>query len=384
MSSRRGVEAEPFLVVAVTGRALAESAARGGRSTVVLDLFADRDTRVAARASRAVASAGALRFDRRALAAAATELAPADRSAGLVYGSGFEGRPELLEQLATGRRIFGNRPERLSAVRNPRRFFALLDRFDIPYPEVSFTVPSVSTGWLVKHPAGAGGTQVRLAGRRQPRTGAYFQRLIPGRSLSALFLADGRRACVLGFNEQWACPVRPGRPFLYGGAVAGLTLPSVLRGNILDRLDDLVAATGLIGLNGLDFLLVEDHWFVLEINPRPTATVELYDPDWPDGLFAAHLEACGHQLPNRVAPLQASRAHEIVHARTLGEIPESFEFPAWCHDIPMPGTVLRPGEPICTVRVDAASPEEAASLARARADEVTRAVAESCRTSVLQ
>jgi uncharacterized protein len=381
LSPQRTADAAPILVVAVTGRALAESAARAGRSVVVLDYFADRDTRAIAEVCRAVARPGTLRFDRRALGAAAAELAPPERCSGVVYGSGFEGHPELLTRLAVGRRLLGNSPAILTAVREPRRFFSTLDALTIPHPEVSFTTPPEPTGWLVKHPGGAGGTRVRPAGRRPPRSGSYFQRLVSGRSVSVLFLADGRHACLIGFNEQWTTP-RPGRPFRYGGAVGAVTVSSGVRSTIQDRLNDLVAASGLIGLNGLDFLLDGDRWSVLEVNPRPTATVELYDPDYPEGLFAAHLEACSGRLPLAQAAPGASRAHAIVHAEVAWETPESFEFPAWCHDIPIPGTRVAPGDPICTVRLEAETPANAATLARARAVELRTAVADAIRTRV--
>ena len=87
----------PYLVAAVTGRALAASAVRGGHPVVVLDYFADRDTRALAGAWRSVVAARGMRFDQRALLTAAQELAPVP--AGLVYGSGFEGRTGLLANL---------------------------------------------------------------------------------------------------------------------------------------------------------------------------------------------------------------------------------------------------------------------------------------------
>src|SRR5881396_1182103 len=109
-----GTAMEPFLIAAVTGRALAASAARSGVPVVVLDCFADRDTRGLARRCRC---------------------------AGLVYGSGFEGRTGLLGRLARGRRLYGNEPSVVAAVKDVRRFLPLLDRLGIRYPETRFTAP---------------------------------------------------------------------------------------------------------------------------------------------------------------------------------------------------------------------------------------------------
>jgi predicted ATP-grasp superfamily ATP-dependent carboligase len=354
----------PFLIVAVTGRALAGSAARGGRPVVVLDLFDDRDTRAVATLSRAVRAPRRLRFDGRVLLAAARALAPAGRCAGLVYGAGFEGRLDLLRRLAGGRRLYGNDPSVVAAVRHPGRFFGLLDRLGIGHPQVRRRAPGSPSGWLVKHAGGAGGAQVRFAAGGRPGAGSYFQRFEAGRTLSALFLADGRRACIVGINEQWTAPARVGRPFLYGGAVGGVTLPAPAAAKLRADVDALVAATGLVGLNGIDFLLRDEECLVLEVNPRPTATLDLYDEDYPGGLFERHLRACWGELPRQPAPASAVRAHAVVYAAAPGRVGTGFAFPSWCRDLPHPGARFAAGDPICTVH--AAARDAAGAITRLR------------------
>lgn len=359
-------DSKPFLVAAVAGRALAASASRAGHTVVVVDCFADRDTRALARDSRSVVAAHGLRLDGRALLAAAEALAPPGRCAGVVYGSGFEGRTGLLARLLVGRRRYGNEPSAVAAIKDPRCFLPLLDRLGIRYPEVRLTPPPDPAGWLVKRPGGAGGAHVRHAGRRRVRAGSYFQRFEKGRGLSALFLADGRRARVIGFNEQWTAPARRGRPFLYGGAVGGIALPPAVESDLRAKLDVLVAATGLVGLNGIDFLLRGDEWLALEVNPRPTATVELYDPDYPHGLFDWHLRACEGELPGHPARPRAARAHAVVYAANNVQLSAAFLFPDWCRDLPDPGTRFAPGDPVCTVHAAAADAERAVALVRRR------------------
>jgi NAD(P)-dependent dehydrogenase (short-subunit alcohol dehydrogenase family) len=85
-------EPEIYLLVALSGRALAVAARRAGRRTVVADLFGDTDTRASAEASLVVEGDFDDGFDAAALLAAAERLAPASPTArfGLVYGSGLE------------------------------------------------------------------------------------------------------------------------------------------------------------------------------------------------------------------------------------------------------------------------------------------------------
>jgi predicted ATP-grasp superfamily ATP-dependent carboligase len=133
-----------------------------------------------------------------------------------------------------------------------------------------------------------------------------------------------------------------------------------------------VAETGLIGLNGLDFIHREGRWFVLELNPRPTATFELYDPDYPDGLFDWHLRACRGELPERAATCRAVRAHAVVYATSAGRTGPRFDFPDWCRDIPLPGTPFSPGDPVCTVHAAATTAHRAVALLRRRHGMVER------------
>ncbi len=356
--------AAPCLIVAVTGRALAASAARGGYASVVLDFFADRDTRAHAQATRVVALPHALRLDARALRAAIRELTPADGWMGVVPGAGFEARPALLDLLAGCAPLYGNPADVVARVKDPARFTSLLDGLGLPHPEVSLAPAADPRGWLEKRTGGAGGVHIRPATRRLPR-GAYLQRWCEGRALSATFLANGQRALILGFNEQWT-EGTPERPYLYGGAVSGLQLPATFGAELAGALDALVRATGVVGLGSLDFLREGNAWWILELNPRPTATMELHDPGFPRGLFDAHLRACAGELPPIPPAPSGARAHAIVLAPAPWRVGEGFGFPAWCHDLPMSGTAFAPGMPVCTVTAEAPGPEEAAALVRAR------------------
>jgi predicted ATP-grasp superfamily ATP-dependent carboligase len=356
----------PLLVVSASGRALAQSAVKSGRKVVVLDLFDDTDLRALATASRCVAARNG-KFDARRLLAAAQMLCPPGRCGGLVYGSGFEGRPALLAQLARGRTLFGNPPDTIALVKDPARFFALLDTFDIAHPETRLDPPAEVALWLVKRRGGAGGTHVKPA-RPRHRAGRhrYFQKLQAGRTLSVLFAADGREASVIGCNEQWTAGNGRNAPYRYGGAVSGIVLPEQVIVRIATMLNDLVAATGLVGLNGMDFILdVTEEPQVLEINPRPTATIDLYDANFAGGLFAVHVRACRGELP-RVWPIAQARAHAIVYATDTIRVPDDMQWPAWCTDIPGSGSYIARGAPLCSVHAEGDTSAQARDLAIAR------------------
>jgi predicted ATP-grasp superfamily ATP-dependent carboligase len=366
-------ERPPFLIAAVSGRALAASAARAGHPVVVLDLFADSDTCAAACAVRDVSQRRRLAFSARRLLAQADELAPAGACAGVVAGSGFEMRPGLLAKLCTGRTLHGNAPTVVRAIKHPQRFFRLLDDLGVRHPEVSLAAPFSRSGWLVKRVGGAGGGHIRPArdaGARLPTLSRvhYFQRVVAGRSMSVLFVADGARFRIIGYNDLWHAGVRGAdAPFLYGGALGAAVPGTRIAAQVGVALERLVSATGLVGLNGLDFIVDEhEHVQVLEINPRPTATLDLYDADCDGGLFEWHLSACRGVLPRAVQRTGIARATAVVYAAQPLRVPDDLVWPEWASDRPRPGIWISLGAPVCTVRAEAGGRETAYRLVQER------------------
>lgn len=345
----RRADPAPVLVVATAARALAQSARKGGISVVALDRFADRDTREAARVCRAV-PATERGFEAAALLRAAEALCPPARSRGLVYGSGLEHCPELLHALSERRRLYGNSPQTVARLKDPLAFFGLLRGLDIPYPETSLARPADQTGWLVKQVGGSGGGHVQRIARARPAARRfYYQREWPGRSVSVLFLANGARCRVLGFSETWTTSQDPSEPYRYAGGVSDADVSAPLRERLSAAAQALTAALGLKGVNGLDAIVREDEFVVLEVNPRPGATFELYEPKYAESFFVLHLRACSGDLPavTRASPL--AYAHAVVYAPRALVVAESTAWPPGCSDLPMPGTPIRANAPLCMV-----------------------------------
>ncbi|MCX8003601.1 MAG: ATP-grasp domain-containing protein [Burkholderiaceae bacterium] len=337
-------------VAALSARWLAQSACRAGWEPIALDVFGDLDTRRAASAWMPVGEGTALRIDGARLRGALRGLART--CAGWIAGPGCE---PWVPSLA-GDRVppcWGNTPEAIAAVRDPRRFFPLLQRLGIDFPAVAWERPRDPEGWLAKDADGSGGHHIRPA-RRAPRPAptTYFQRRVDGVPTSALFVADGRRAVLLACSEQLVEP-RGDRPFVYCGVIGPVALPPALRARLPSMLDAIVAATGLRGLNGLDFLRCGDRLLALEINPRPSASMALYDADHPRGLLAVHVAACRQgELPAAPPCAAGARGERIVYARracTVAAADVERLLAAGCRDVPLPGTPVAADAPLCSV-----------------------------------
>ena len=354
-------EPRPALIVALSGRALAAAAARAGERAIVLDLFADRDTAGHAAACE-VLPRGPHGFARDALLAAVASRAGAVR--GLVYGAGFEHDPALLEEMSTLVPIIGNAAQAVAAAKDPLGFAALLARLALPHPPTARTPPSAE-GWLRKRIGGSGGSHIAAAGAEAGGANIYFQQRVAGHAVSAAFVANGRSARVLGFSEQWTAGDGTAM-FRYGGGVGPLALPAALGAAIEAACDAIAAALGLVGLNSLDLLVDGERWHVIEVNPRPGASLDIFDRERGASLWRLHLDAVAGRLPSlpTVAPA-ASRAAAIVYAPQRLVIPAQMVWPSWSADRGADGTIIDRGEPVCTVRAEAATTSEA----RARAEE---------------
>ena len=363
------VEPAPLLLAALSARALGESAVRGGFAVTLFDSFGDCDSRrlgpwIGVRGDACLFDPDRLRRALRAHAAGAA------RRPGLVYGAGLEAAPWVADCCE----ILGNDAEVLRLAGDPGRFFGLLDRLRIDYPPVRLQPPADASGWLLKNAASSGGRAVIhwRPGSMAPPTaaGTYYQRRVEGPVLSALFVADGDRHRTIGCNRLAVESGSDGRAWVYAGAVNRAGLAPGTRRELESVLARLTAALGLRGVNGVDFVLDGDRPLLLELNPRPTATLELYEDRVAGGWLARHVEACRGRLPATVEDPKVSwpvRGHAVVYAGEPMRVPADFDWPRWCRDLPAPSTPIGVGEPVCSVFACGASTAAVrSSLARRR------------------
>jgi predicted ATP-grasp superfamily ATP-dependent carboligase len=344
----------PLVVIAVSGRALAQSAVRGGWRVRVLDAFADRDTREMGEAVCVTRDNAIALHPARMFAALGK---PTERI--IVTGSGFERTPQLLHRLAGHGTLCANDADIVTALKEPELAAELLQALGFCVPQTQRSPPADAHGWLQKEIGGAGGVHVRSATGAAHRLRYYYQRLVAGRPMSVTFLADGERAYLLGFNEQSICAVG-GAPYCYAGAATCAVAPA-LKNRMQAQLDRLVRVTGLRGLNGLDFMLDGERVWALEVNPRPTASFELYDADIAGGLVNWHVRSFSSQVREFSRELDRrsgkARAYRILFAEDELRVPEVFEFPEWCRDVPNARSAIATCAPVLSVFADGETPE---------------------------
>jgi len=360
-----GRNAQPILLAGLSIRMLAELAVRAGYDIVALDYFGDADL-------RALCPSKSLRRDYGLpyTAANLVDVAQQLDAAAVVYSASLENHPDQVARLAQGRQLLGNAPDTLTRVRNPLLLADCLRAGGYRFPETAPATqpPSLDSGrrWLWKPWRSGGGHAVRFWRGQQPETEGVFQEWLSGMVGSAAFVANGQTAVLLGITEQLIGQRFAGAAgFRYCGNLLPPRLPRDELHALLQELREMVrylALTfGLKGVNGLDFVWHDGRVWPIELNPRPTASMELVDTAYDLRLFEVHVQSFAGHLPTfdleTVVTDGRAAGKTIVYARQAGRVGDTGQWTGWgIRDIPYPGEAIGRGQPICTVLATADTP----------------------------
>ena len=369
-----------LVVVGASGRALAASAARAGWRVYAADLFDDLDLGEAA-AGTACALEHAAGYP-----AGLVDLVRQFPPAPCCFVGALENHPDILRAIGRDRRLLGSPPEAIAAVRDPASLRTIVRAAGLACPDCHRGPDGLPLdgSFLRKPLAGAGGRGIVPWDAASPRGSgppAYWQRRIAGASWSAAYLvaaADGR--LVAASRQLTGAAWCHARPFAYAGSV-GVPLEAVPAGlrSQFEALTSALVGCGLRGAVGADVIVdASGTAWVVEINPRPTASLELVERATGLSIAAAHVAACGGPVPGGDPPATAAdglwHAKAVVHAPHRLSIDGSLgeRFSAWRRrwststawpgiaDIPRPATSVPAGGPVCTVF--AAAPGEVAVM----------------------
>ena len=376
-----------ILIVSVSARMLAELATREGHDVFAVDRFGDLDLQ------RLCPSVSIMRdLGGRGGMAELVDAAEPVRAESVVYGAGLENRPKLVARLAAGRTLLGCTPQTLRRVRDPAVLGASLHAAGFAYPR-TFSAREApvradrARRWLRKPIRGGGGRGVREWRGGRLTDDLIVQERISGLPCSAAAVADGRCAALLGVSEQLTGRRALGaRGWKWCGNVVPPRLPARERHVLTDAAQrictHLAAAFGLRGVFGVDMVWDGALPWVVEVNPRPVASLETIDAVHGVGSFAAHLEACAGRLPAAgTAPSRAdlpgAAGKAVLFATEDLRVPDTSEWTArGIRDVPHPGESIAAGRPICTLVATGGSPEAVLDDLEARAGALRRELRE--------
>lgn len=336
------------------------------------DLFADADLALRAQVARIEEyPSGLLQW-----------LGTTPRATPWIYTGALENHPDLVDEMAAVRPLLGCPGRVVRQVRDPLRLARLLAEARVAFPETAIASAAspqqARGGWLLKSCRGSSGAGVR-AQAREPYPGAhgplYLQRRVDGPSGAALFIAAGGTARLLGVTRQlvgttWAHAA----PFQYVGSIGPWNLDDPAR-EALQRAATVIAGLGVVGLCGIDFVCsqADGQAYVIEVNPRYTASVEVVERMTGEAALGEHvLATCDHRFLSpaakglarpggirSVAPGPPFFGKAILFAHGTIHVDPAFadwaldragvaDFPLLA-DLPPAGTEISTGRPVLTV-----------------------------------
>ena len=329
---------QKLLIIAQSGRMLAQATHNIGLKPIVIDCFADEDTQNLAFELYQVKSL-AIQDIKNVIESLQANITKC------IYGSGFESHPESLFFLEKYFELLGNSAHVFKALLDKQVFFKRLDKLAIKFPSVYFPTSSEKLPpyptLLKKSYFNQGGLGVEFVENNaiDNEDKVYYQHYLDGETLSVLFSANGQNSEIIGFNTQWTQALSHLKNFIFSGIINHSALSNHHQKTLTDWVNKLTLSYQLKGLNSLDFILYHDECYVLEINPRPPASMQLYD----DKLLNTHLG-----IKNSKPSLQTT-AYQIIYAPKNIKIPNNINWLESCCDLPAKQTIIPKGQPICSI-----------------------------------
>jgi predicted ATP-grasp superfamily ATP-dependent carboligase len=286
---------------------------------------------------------------------------------------GLENYPRIVAQVSQNRTYYGPTPESISRVKDPFDLSHFCGNHSVAFPTVQSTLEFDfgKKRWLKKPFKSAGGHDIEFVVPTQaiPRINepdSYLQELIEGVSVSAVFVSGHHQAVELvGISRQLiGDPALTNCLFAYCGSIGPVRCSAAIQQQIL-RIGRLVCREyQLVGVVGMDFVVNQNRIYLIEVNPRVTASCELYEmAGIHSSITQLHVSACtgidiGGLLNNETRPTIGkaivfsnwARPFEInrrVHQQLIA-IRDNATVKSIA-DIPRIGTVIASGDPIVSV-----------------------------------
>ncbi|TWT38006.1 ATP-grasp domain protein [Posidoniimonas corsicana] len=343
-------------IVGASVRAAAQSASRAGLDVVAADLFADADLREVGPATQIE--------DYPSGFCSWLEGVEADA---WMYTGGLERWPALIDRMARLKPLWGVCGAPLRSARDLQILHAALAEAGIGFPETrpsSASLP-LDGSWLCKADRVWELDRPNAAAAGLERGAVYQRRLTEqqGRPASVVFVLGDTWARTVGVTEQLIGPRHGAAPFQYAGSVGPLEVGRAVERQLKRLRETLRHDFELRGVVGVDLWLSDDEFWVLEVNPRYTASVEVLELSGATPVLGLHSLAFANEAPANALPAsQPARApakKQILYARRALYVPDSVQLgaaspgmgenAAWLADLPAGGQRFEPGDPILTV-----------------------------------
>ncbi|MDK2892850.1 ATP-grasp domain-containing protein [Methanohalophilus sp.] len=354
---------EKILVIGYSSRNIVSSAHRAGYEVFAIDAFCDQDLQKL--------TVDCCKIDEEDVRNPDT-----DKIAGIIksfntdfdyviLGSGFETFERRFFEIP----VLNNSIESMSRVSDKKQFADELYKTGIPHPETwdMDSHPEIRKKMILKPKCGGGGVFNRIVHSESEindaleevancnpglsRKNMILQEFVTGTPASVSVISTGKEAVAIAVNEQligipWLTRV----PFAYCGNIT--PFETSYKDEMMAISEKLCTHFGLVGSNGVDFLITEDGPIVLEINARFQGSLDSVEMATGMNIFEAHEKAFEGILPEIIAENKfAAKAIVYVDGQPLqsGENIEKLSNSMKLADIPKKGHVAYQDEPFLSI-----------------------------------
>ena len=391
-----------LLILGASARSAAYSAIRAGLQPVCADLFHDEDLTAVSQV-----------FCVERYPSSLPEVARKVPHCPWMYVGALENHPQIIAEISAHRPLWGNPDDVVRAVRDPVGVHSVVSQAGLDVLEVrsSAESPFPDGRWLLKPINGAAGRGICVWNRAAQssltlKEPYYFQQFMSGTPLSALFLAMRDKTELIGISRQLIGESWLGAsPFGYCGSIGPIEPTEKLKRHVQQIGNVLATEFQLRGLFGVDLVFDGEQVWPVEINPRYTASVELFELASEVSLLRWHATACAGFETESVCSKSAAggrfgrqdlqRALRIIGkaivfadqdyiAANLLEICQRHpqELLRLLADIPPAGSEIMSRHPICTVFATGQSEEECYKNLKQNVQYVQDRIGSGCRSQI--
>lgn len=350
-----------ILVAGINIRHIAASASRAGHEVIAADCYCDRDLSLWAKET--------IRLPRQRPEKCLVRLVQEHRPDAVVLGPGLE------QARIKGAPVLNNLPEKTSQVSDKLWLASWLEREGYPFIRTQASPEGLPYPFLVKPRWGAGGVgcrAVRSTDDPKWQDGLIAQELKSGQPASVSVIGNGSGARAIAVNEQliglsWA----GARGYRYSGNITPLVAPQRQLADMAAMAESIIAGLGLVGSNGVDFLLGEMGPVPVEVNSRFQGSLDSVEMAYAVNVFQAHLQSFSGLLPDPPGPSLCTAGRIILYAPSPLGIDADL-LCRWTADVPVVGSRIEPDDPVLSITSQGAGREAVLSCLKGRAAKLGR------------
>ena len=130
--------------------------------------------------------------------------------------------------------------------------------------------------------------------------------------------------------------------------------------------EEIIARLGLVGSNGVDFLLTESGPVVVEVNCRFQGSLDTVEAATGQNVFQAHLQSFRGRLPPTRGAAGCFAGRAIIYASRDLSIRADLQR-SWTSDVPRPGSRIAKDDPILSILASGPDRDQVFAQLRKRA-----------------